>query len=221
MKTLTVSKCPQITSWVFRAHSSKILAIVGRQPFHTYNLYRICEELLKWVKKFGDQNHTFFLSLLPTRNMSPLFKLFIIFQRHFFVPTHLHQNVFLLVFDIDDMSPLKFISKKFFFSCTIEYLIVFIHKVQPQRKKTFIFQGFLSYTKGDWFPCTERAFLFINKLCVNFADVLCQQILKILTLIIYVVELHFSNSFFRQSKFLQFYLTSSNIFFSSNWTSRQ
>ena len=49
MKTLTVSKCPQITSWVFRAHSSKILAIVGRQPFHTYNLYRICEELLKWV----------------------------------------------------------------------------------------------------------------------------------------------------------------------------
>ena len=95
----------------------------------------------------------------------------------------------------------------------IEYFIVHTYKVQPQCKKTFIFQGFLSYTKGDWFPCTERAFLFINKLCVNFADVLCQQILKILTLIIYVVGLHFSNSFFRQSKFLQFYLTSSNIFF--------
>ena len=163
--------------------SSKILAIVGRQPFHTYNLYRICEELLKWVKKNGGQNHTFF-SLLPTRKMSPLLSsIYLLFFKDIFLSQH--QNVFLLVFDIDDMSSLKFISKKFFFSCTIEYLIVFIHKVQPQRKKTFIFQGFLSYTKGDWFPCTERAFLFINKLCVNFADVLCQQVLKILTLIIY------------------------------------
>ena len=138
-------------------------------------------------KNWGSEPYFFFvISYLPEKCFLSS-NYFIIFQRHFFVPTHLHQNVFLLVFDIDDMSPLKFISKKFFFSCTIEYLIVFIHKVQPQRKKTFIFQGFLSYTKGDWFPCTERAFLFINKLCVNFADVLCQQILKILTLIIYVV----------------------------------
>ena len=85
MKTLTVSKCPQITSWVFRAHSSKILAIVGRQPFLTYNLYRICEELLKWVKKFGDQNHTFFIVITYQKHVSSL-QIIYYFSKTFFCP---------------------------------------------------------------------------------------------------------------------------------------
>ena len=149
MKTLTVSKCPQITSWVFRAHSSKILAIVGRQPFRTCNLYRICEELLKWVKKFGDQNHTFFYRYyLPETCL--LSSNYLLFFKDIFLSQHIFTKMFsYLYLTLMTCHPLKFISKKFFFSCTIEYLIVFIHKVQPQRKKTFIFQGFLSYTKGD------------------------------------------------------------------------